>query len=238
MANTELIFRDDPYARSCGARVISAEPGAVRLSRTVFYPAGGGQPGDRGTIRMISGLRVPIIDTLKGATEGDIVHVPAEGGPLPPVGVEILAEIDWEHRYRLMRLHTCCHLLTAVIGAPVTGGQIAADKARLDFDLPELALDKAEIAERLNALIAGNAPTRAEWITDAALAQRPELVKTMKVKPPMGQGRVRLMVVEGIDLQPCGGTHVRATGEIGRVTVLKIENKGKHNRRITIGFEA
>ncbi len=240
MAATELVFRDDAYARTCSARIVSSEPGAIRLSCTVFYPAGGGQPGDRGTIRLISGQRFEIVDTIKGATEDDIVHVPAEGAQLPPAGVDALAEIDWVRRHRHMRIHTCLHLLTAVVAAPVTGGQIAEDKGRLDFDLQELelVLNKEEIEAKLNGLIAGGAKASARWISDDELAARPELVKTMKVKPPSGQGRVRLMEIEGLDLQPCGGTHVANVGEIGPVKVLKIENKGKHNRRVIIGFAA
>ncbi len=238
MAATELVFRDDAYARSCSARIVSAEPGAIRLSRTVFYPAGGGQPGDRGTIRLISGQRFEIVDTIKGATEDDVIHVPAEGAQLPPAGVDALAEIDWARRHRHMRIHTALHLLTAVVAAPVTGGQIAEDKGRLDFDLQdvEFSLNKDEIEAKLNALITGGAKASARWISDDELGQRPELVKTMLVKPPTGQGRVRLMEIEGIDLQPCGGTHVANVGEIGPVKVLKIENKGKRNRRVIIGF--
>lgn len=240
MAATELVFRDDPYARSCATRIVSAEPGAIRLSRTVFYPAGGGQPGDRGTIRLISGQRFAIADTIKGASEDDVLHVPAEGEQLPPAGVDALAEIDWARRHRLMRIHTCLHLLTAVVAAPVTGGQIAEDKGRLDFDLQDtdLTLNKDDIEARLNALIAGGAKAAARWISDEELAARPELVKTMLVKPPSGQGRVRLMEIEGIDLQPCGGTHVAQVSEIGPVKVLKIESKGERNRRVIIGFAA
>lgn len=238
MAETELVFRDDPYARSCPVRIVAAEPGAIRLSRTIFYPAGGGQPGDRGTIRVISGQRFEIIDTIKGTSEGDVVHVPAPDAPLPPVGVDALAEIDWTRRHRHMRIHTALHLLTAVVAAPVTGGQIAEDKGRLDFDLQDLpiTLDKEQIEAKLNALIASGAKAAPRWITDEELAAAPELVKTMLVKPPIGQGRVRLMEIEGIDRQPCGGTHVANVAEIGAIKVLKIESKGKRNRRVIIGF--
>ncbi|MSO69146.1 MAG: alanyl-tRNA editing protein [Alphaproteobacteria bacterium] len=238
MSATELVFRDDAYAKSCTARIVSAEPGAIRLNRTVFYPAGGGQPGDRGTIRLISGQRFEIVDTIKGATDDDVIHVPAEGAQLPPAGIDALAEIDWARRRRHMRIHTCLHLLTAVVAAPVTGGQIAEDKGRLDFDLQdlEITLDKNDIETKLNALIGGGAKAAARWISDEELSQRPELVKTMLVKPPSGQGRVRLMEIDGIDLQPCGGTHIANVAEIGAIKVLKIESKGKRNRRVTIGF--
>jgi misacylated tRNA(Ala) deacylase len=233
---TELVFRSDPYARSCSARVVAAGPGAVRLDRTVFYPAGGGQPGDRGSLRLISGVAIPIDSAIKGEGEDDVVHVPAEGAPLPPVGVDVLAEIDWARRHRHMRIHTCLHLLTAVVGAPVTGGQIAEDKGRLDFDMQDAALDKAAIEARLNELIASGAQASARWISDAELDAQPDLVKTMLVQPPRGQGRVRLIEIEGVDLQPCGGTHVANVGEIGPVKVLKIESKGKRNRRVIVGF--
>jgi misacylated tRNA(Ala) deacylase len=238
VAATDLLFRDDPYTRRCSARIVSAEPGAIRLDRTVFYPMGGGQPGDRGTLRLISGQRFEIIDTVKGAAEDDVVHVPAPGAALLPSGVEVLAELDWERRHRLMRMHTCLHLLTAVVAAPVTGGQIAEDKGRLDFDLQDLpiTLDRDAIEAKLNALIASGATAAARWIADEELAARPELVKTMLVKPPAGQGRVRLMEIAGIDLQPCGGTHVARVGEIGPVMVLKIESKGRRNRRVIVGF--
>jgi misacylated tRNA(Ala) deacylase len=232
----ELVFRADPYARSCSARVIAAEPGAVRLDRTVFYPAGGGQPGDRGSLRLISGVTIPIDNAIKGEGDDDVIHVPAEGAPLPPVGVDVLAEIDWARRHRHMRIHTCLHLLTAVVGAPVTGGQIAEDKGRLDFDMQDAALDKAAIEARLNELIASGAQASARWISDAELDAQPDLVKTMLVQPPRGQGRVRLIEIEGVDLQPCGGTHVANVGEIGPVKVLKIESKGRRNRRVIIGF--
>lgn len=233
---TELVFRADPYARSCSARVVAAEPGAIRLDRTVFYPAGGGQPGDRGTLRLISGVIIPIDNAIKGEGEDDVIHVPAEGAALPPVGVDVLVEIDWARRHRHMRIHTCLHLLTAVVGAPVTGGQIAEDKGRLDFDMQDAALDKAAIEARLNELIASGARAAARWIGDEELGAQPELVKTMLVQPPRGQGRVRLIEIEGIDVQPCGGTHVANVGEIGPVKVLKIESKGRRNRRVIIGF--
>lgn len=236
MAGTALLFRDDAYARSCEARVTDAGPGAIRLDQTVFYPSGGGQPGDRGVLTLADGTRIDVLNTIKGEAEDDVVHVVAEDAPLPAPGTPVVAEIDWERRYRHMRMHTCLHLLCAVVDAPVTGGQLSEDKGRLDFDLQDTTLDKSEIEERLNALIARDLPGAPRWITDEELAANPELVRTMLVKPPTGQGRVRLMEVEGVDLQPCGGTHVRATGEIGAVTVRKIESKGKRNRRVSIAF--
>lgn len=233
---TELLFRAEPYARQCEALVAAVEPGAVRLERTVFYPEGGGQPGDTGLLRREDGAEIAIRNTRKGAAGDDVVHLLAPEAAPPAPGTRVTAVLDWERRYRHMRMHSCLHLLSAVVDAPVTGGQLTAGKGRLDFDLAERRLDKAEIEERLNALIARDLAVAPRWIDDAALAAQPALVKTMRVKPPTGSGRVRLIEVDGTDLQPCGGTHVARTGEIGPVTVRKIENKGRHNRRVTVAF--
>ena len=237
---SELLFRDDGYARSCPARVIAVDERGIRLDRTVFYPTGGGQPGDSGFLRLASGDTVVIVDTLKGAAPDEVVHVPAPGAALPSLGDTVTAEIDWQRRHRLMRMHTCLHLLCAVVPGAVTGGQVSDGRGRLDFDVPGASLDKDQIAQRLNALIAAGHDVAAQWIDDDELAARPELVRTMSVKPPSGAGRVRLMQIAGpdgtIDLQPCGGTHVRNTAEIGPVTIGKIENKGRQNRRINLAF--
>lgn len=233
---TEQVFTEDAYARSCEAQVTHAAPGAILLDRTVFYAAGGGQPGDTGVLKLASGTEIPVLNTVKGEVAGDILHLIAEDAPLPDVGTVLTAELNWQRRHKHMRMHTCLHLLCSIIEAPVTGGQLGEEKGRLDFDMGEMTLDKAEITERLNELIARNAPVGTRWITDGELAAQPDLVRTMKVKPPSGQGKVRLLEVADIDLQPCGGTHVKATGEIGPVAVRKIENKGKHNRRVNIIF--
>jgi len=235
-SRTELVFQDDTYARSCEATVISAGPEGIRLDRTVFYPTGGGQPGDSGVLRFDGGA-VEIVDTRKGEHLADVLHIPAEGATLPAPGTAVTAEIDWARRHRLMRMHTCLHLLCAVVDGPVTGGQIGDGRGRLDFDLPEATLDKAEIAATLNRLIEEDRAVRARWISDDELDAQPDLVKTMTVKPPRGAGRVRLLEIEGVDLQACGGTHVSRTGEIGAVTVAKIEKKGRHNRRVAIAFD-
>ncbi len=234
---TELLFSKDAYARSCQAHVTAAAPGAIQLDCTVFYFTSGGQPGDCGILKLADSTEIVIKNTVKDKETGDILHLVAEDALLPNVGTEVTAEINWERRHKHMRMHTCLHLLCAVIEAPVTGGQLWADKGRLDFDLPETSLDKAAIEARLNELIASNAPTSTRWITDKELEVQPELVRTMLVKPPTGQGRVRLLNVENIDLQPCGGTHVAQTDEIGPVIVRKIENKGRHHRRIVINFK-
>ena len=233
---TEPLFRNDGYLRSCDARVTEADERGIRLDRTVFYPTGGGQPGDTGVLRLASGRSIAIVDTLKGALPDEVIHVSAPGSELPESGAELVAEIDWERRHRLMRMHTCLHLLCSVVTGAVTGGQVSDGRGRLDFDVPGSSLDKEAIASRLNALIAEGRPVEPRWITDEELAAQPELVRTMSVKPPRGTGRVRLMEIAGIDLQPCGGTHVRNTAEIGPVVVTKIENKGKQNRRVILAF--
>jgi misacylated tRNA(Ala) deacylase len=233
---TELLFRDDGYRKSCEARVVAVDERGIRLDRTVFYPTGGGQPGDTGTLRLVSGETVAIVDTVKGAGGDEIVHVPAAGAPLPAPGEAVAAEIDWDRRHRLMRMHTCLHLLCSVVPGAVTGGQVADGRGRLDFDVPGSSLDKEAIAAQLNALIAAGHPVAPRWISDADLDAAPDLVRTMSVKPPTGAGRVRLIEVAGVDLQPCGGTHVRNTAEIGPVAITKIENKGRQNRRINLAF--
>jgi misacylated tRNA(Ala) deacylase len=234
----QLVFRDDAYARSCAATVTAVDERGIRLDATVFYPMGGGQPGDVGVLRVADGREIPILDSVKGTGPDEVVHVPAPGAEAPAVGTPVTAEIDWARRHRLMRMHSCLHLLCAVIPGEVTGGQVADGKGRLDFNLPEAKLDKEEIEAALNRLIAEDHPVRPRWITDEELAARPELVRTMSVKPPTGQGRVRLLEIEGVDLQPCGGTHVARTGEIGPVQVTKIESKGKQNRRVNLALRA
>ncbi len=232
----ELIFRDDFYARSCTATVTAADGSGIRLDRTVFYAEGGGQPGDIGVLVPDGGTPIVIIDTKKGQSHEEVVHVPAEGTALPAPGTKVTAEIDWGRRHRLMRMHTCLHLLCAVVTGDVTGGQVSDGKGRLDFNLPNTQLDKEHITAELNRLIQEDHPVTPRWIGEDELAAKPELVRTMSVKPPMGQGRVRLLEIDGVDLQPCGGTHVARTGEIGRVEVTKIENKGRQNRRINLAL--
>jgi misacylated tRNA(Ala) deacylase len=224
----ELLFREDPYLRACEATVVTVHEGGVELDRTIFYPLGGGQAGDTGRI---GDWRV--IDTRK---LGDgVLHVLEKTEGIA-VGMKVPLELDWERRHRLMRFHTALHLLGAVVKAPVTGGRIAEDKAHLDFDIEMEKLAKDEIETRLNHLISSCYETRARWITDAELDARPELVKTMSVAPPRGEGRVRLLEIPGVDLQACGGTHVRSTGEIGRLAVARIRSEGKRNKRVTLAL--
>lgn len=233
---TLLVFRDDAYAKSCAARIEAVGERGIRLDRTVFYAESGGQPGDTGLLRLAGGATIAIVNARKGDGPDEIWHVPAPGASLPAPGTEVTAEIDWERRHRLMRMHTCLHLLSAIVTGEVTGGQVSDGKGRLDFNLPDTQLDKAHITAELNRLVAEDHPVRPRWITDEELAARPELVRTMSVKPPVGQGRVRLLDIEGVDLQPCGGTHVSRTAEIGAVEVAKIESKGRQNRRVNVVF--
>jgi misacylated tRNA(Ala) deacylase len=233
----QLLFRDDAYLTSCEAEVISAGPEGIRLDRTIFYPEGGGQPGDTGRLRLADGTEVPIVDARKGESHGEVVLIPAEGASLPQAGEAVTAEIDWDRRYAHMRMHTCMHLLCSLVEGDVTGGQVGAEKSRLDFNLPDGSPDKAWLTEELNRLVREDHSVEPVWIDDTELEAQPELVRTMSVKPPSGAGRVRLLKIgEAVDLQPCGGTHVKRTGEIGAVEVGKIENKGKQNRRINIRF--
>ena len=225
---TTLLFRDDPYLRSSGATVIAVHGDAVELDRTLFYPMGGGQPGDTGRIG-----EWRVIDTRKGETPDSIFHV-LEPGASPAVGMKLPISIDWERRHRVMRFHTALHLLGAVVKAPVTGGRMAEDKAHLDFDIEMEKLVKEAIEARVNELVSCAVQTRSYWIADAELDARPDLVKTMSVAPPRGEGRVRLLEIPGVDLQACGGTHVRNTAEIGKLAVARIRSEGKRNKRVTL----
>src|SRR5438132_6323347 len=192
---TELLFRDDGYLRSCAARVVAADERGIRLDQTVFYPIGGGQPGDTGVLRLATGQSIPIVDTIKGGAPDEVVHSPAPGSTLPDPGTELVAEIDWERRYRLMRMHTCLHLLCAVVPGAVTGGQVSDGKGRLDFDVPGSSLDKETLSGRLNALIAEAHPGGPRWIPGAELAAQRERVPTISGKPPAGVGRGRLIEI-------------------------------------------
>ncbi|MBN8999296.1 MAG: alanyl-tRNA editing protein [Rhizobiales bacterium] len=237
MTETALLFRDDPYLSTAEARVVGlTEAGGIVLDRTVFYATGGGQPGDSGFLERADGTQIAIATAVYGADKSEIVHVPAEGSALPAVGEALVAHIDWPTRHRHMRIHTGLHLLTVAVPFPVTGGRIGADEGHLDFDIDGTVPAKEEIEAQLNALAAADHAVTTEWISDDELLANPGLVKTMSVKPPMGTGRVPLVRIGEIDLQPCGGTHVQSTGEIGPLVVAKIENKGKQNRRIRIRF--
>lgn len=229
--HSEPLFQQDAYLRECDARIVAVRENAVVLDQTVFYPLGGGQPGERGVIELQDGSEIPVTDTRRERDTGEILHY-CNVNELH-AGDSVTARIDWSQRHRHMRVHTCLHLLSAVIVAPVTGGQVGDGYGRLDFDLPETP-EREDVEQQLNALIARDAVVQLRWITDAELDAHPELVKTMSVQPPRGVGRVRLIDVENTDLQPCGGTHVARTGEIGAVRIAKIDKKGKQNRRVRV----
>jgi len=236
---TECLFREDAYLKTCDATVVGVtDRGGIVLDRTVFYATSGGQPGDSGVLMIKGGVEIPIATVVyTDPMKTDIAHVPADSAlPLPAIGETVEAAIGWDLRYARMRMHTALHLLSAALPYPVTGGSVGDTEGRLDFDIPEAGLDRQEITDKLAAMIAADAPVAMRWISDAELEANPSLVKTMSVKPPMGTGRVRLIEIAGYDLQPCGGTHVGRTGEIGAVTVTQIEKKGKLNRRVRIAF--
>jgi misacylated tRNA(Ala) deacylase len=228
---TRALYREEPYRRSCEARVLSAGGGAVELEQTVFYPQGGGQPGDTGHLRRADGRLLAILDTRQ--EDDRILHALAGDAPLPATGETVTLLLDWERRHAHMRMHTCLHLLGAVLRYAVTGGAVGARRSRLDFDMA-VGVDRAAVDAALNALVSADHAVRTLWITSQELEQRPDLIRTLSVRPPAGAGRIRLLEIEGVDLQPCGGTHVARTGEIGPVRLGKIEKKGARNRRVYV----
>ncbi|MCB1907261.1 MAG: alanyl-tRNA editing protein [Rhodocyclaceae bacterium] len=230
---TIALFHDDAYAERCDAKVVRSADGQVVLDRTVFYPTGGGQPGDRGELCCADGSRVVVVDTVKGGA-GEILHRVDSASPMPAAGSRVEARIDWPRRHRLMRYHTALHLLCAVVPAAVSGGRISDDKAHLDFDIDMSRLDRATIERRLADLVAADLLVEAGSIAEGELEARPDLVRTMSVQPPRGHGAVRTIRIEGVDYQPCGGTHVRRTGEIGGLRVSRIRSEGRRNKRVTI----
>ncbi|MGV2289457.1 alanyl-tRNA editing protein [Trinickia sp. YCB016] len=240
---TRALFRDDAYLMRCDASITRIDAEGIHLDQTVFYPLGGGQAGDAGTLTLADGVRIEIADTRKakfeGATPDDAIHVPAAGQEALlarlAAGERVSAEIDWARRYRHMRLHTASHLMCAVLPYPVDGCSITADYARLDFATVE-PIEREFVEQRLAELVGGAHRVATEWITDEEMQQRPELVRTMSVKPPMGLGRVRLLRIDSVDLQPCGGTHVRNTQEIGALRVAKLEKKSARTRRLVLEF--
>lgn len=233
---TKPLFRDDAYLVSCNAQVLEVkEHGGIVLDQTVFYAAGGGQPGDSGRLQLSNGEFIQVKTTLYSEDKKTIIHMPEEGQRTPEVGAQAVCQIDWGRRYKLMRVHTALHLLSVALPFPVTGGQINEGEGRLDFDMGSTPLDKDVVAARLNNLSAASYDVRSEWMTDDELDANPDLIKTMSVKPPRGSGYVRLIRIgKEVDLQPCGGTHVRNTDEIGPIVLGKSEKKGKQNRRVRI----
>lgn len=238
MHKTTELFREDAYLKECTATVLAiTDRNGIILDQTVFYPTGGGQPGDAGLFTF-DDIELKIATTIKDRDSGEIVHVPVSNENLPRIGDQVTAQIDWSTRYLRMRMHSALHLLCAVVPCGVTGGQIGEVKSRLDFDIGDTMLDKEQITESINQLINQDHSVSTQWISDEKLENNPELVRTMSVKPPSGAGKVRLLKIgDSVDLQPCGGTHVKQTGEIGKIKVSKIENKGKRNRRVNIVFD-
>ncbi|MBB2916320.1 alanyl-tRNA editing protein [Cupriavidus alkaliphilus] len=236
MSATRKRFDEEPYLDHCTATVVAASAEGIELDETVCYARSGGQAGDTATLALADGRTVAIVDTVYADDRRRILHVPAAGAPLPRVGERVTVAIDWERRHRLMRLHTCLHLLGSLIPVPVTGCGISPDAARIDFDLPESTLDKADLTERLNALIRANTAVRTTLITPQELAAQPDLVRTIGAAPPAGTASIRIIEIPGVDRQPCGGTHVANTGEIGAVVVTRIEKKSRTNRRVAVAF--
>lgn len=237
---TETLFREDAYLTDAEATVIGVnDRGGLLLDRTIFYGTSGGQPGDTGHLEGADGARIAIAATICGESKDEIILVPAAGQVLPSAGTRIIQHIDWKRRYRLMRMHTACHLLTAILPYPITGASVGEEESRIDFDLPDANVTKESITEKLMAMVDADHPVFTRWITDGELAANPALVKSKNVRPPVGTGRIRLVCIgeDGVvDSQPCGGTHVRATGEVGQVHVGKIEKKGRENRRFRVRF--
>lgn len=237
---TNPLFREDAYLKATPAKVIGlTDEGGVILDQTVFYATSGGQPGDSGLLRRADGSIIQIATTVNGATKNDFIHVPAEGETLPQLGEELIAEIDWERRFKLMQMHTACHLLSVICPFPVTGASVNIDDSRIDFDMQGNDLTKEQVSEKLMEMVNAASPVTTNWISDEELAANPELVKSKNVRPPVGQGRIRLVLIGdngSVDSQPCGGTHVANTSEIGEIHIGKVEKKGKENRRYRIRF--
>ncbi|MBO0903902.1 alanyl-tRNA editing protein [Jiella sonneratiae] len=237
---TAALFREDAYLSTVEAKVAGIrDDGGILLDRTVFYATSGGQPGDTGHFERSDGLVIRIAGTITGETKDEIVHLPAEGQPAPAVGEALVLHIDWKRRYRLMRMHTACHILSVVLPYPITGASVGEEESRVDFDLAEASADKAEVTERMMAIVSANHPVFTRWITDAELDANPGLVKSANVRPPRGAGRIRLVSIGedgAVDTQPCGGTHVSETQEVGDIHIGKIEKKGRENRRFRIRF--
>ncbi|MCF7645103.1 alanyl-tRNA editing protein [Pseudochrobactrum asaccharolyticum] len=237
---TNPLFREDAYLKATPAKVIGlTDEGGVILDQTVFYATSGGQPGDSGLLRRADGSIIQIATTVNGATKNDFIHVPAEGETLPQLGEELIAEIDWERRFKLMQMHTACHLLSVICPFPVTGASVNIDDSRIDFDMQGNDLTKEQVSEKLMEMVNAASPVTTDWISDDELAANPDLVKSKNVRPPVGQGRIRLVLIGdngSVDSQPCGGTHVANTSEIGEIHIGKVEKKGKENRRYRIRF--
>jgi misacylated tRNA(Ala) deacylase len=240
MAATEALFREDAYLAEAEARCLRVnDRGGILVDRTIFYATSGGQPGDTGTMRRADGTAIAIAGTITGETKDEIIHLPAPGQTMPEPGEKLALGIDWDRRLRLMRMHTACHLLTVVCPFPITGAAVSEDDSRVDFDIPEAGFSKEDVTARLMELVRADHPVFTRWITEEELGANPGLVKSKNVRPPSGSGRIRLVCIgkdASIDSQPCGGTHVRSTLEVGEIHIGKIEKKGRENRRFRIRF--
>ena len=236
---TEALFSADAYLSTAEARVVAVnDAGGIVLDRTCFYATSGGQPGDTGQFERADGSTIPVVATVTGETKAEIVHLTEQASPRPEIGETLVLHVDWPRRYRLMRMHTACHLLSVVCPFPITGAAVGEEDSRVDFDMAE-TIDKAEVTEKLMALVAANHPVFTQWITEEELDANPGLVKSKNVRPPRGAGRIRLVCIgeaSSVDSQPCGGTHVSETQEVGEIHIGKIEKKGKENRRFRIRF--
>ncbi|MDF1778704.1 MAG: alanyl-tRNA editing protein [Rhizobiaceae bacterium] len=236
---TNPLFLDDAYLSTAEGTVVAInDRGGILLDQTCFYATSGGQPGDTGFLERADGSRIEIAATVNGKSKSEIVHLPANGQPVVLAGEKLIEHIDWDRRYKLMRMHTACHLLTVVCPFPITGASVGEDESRIDFDMSE-AVDKNTISEQLMALVSANHPVFTRWIDEAELEANPGLVKSKNVRPPRGTGRIRLVCIgddASIDSQPCGGTHVSETKEVGAIHIGKIEKKGRENRRFRIRF--
>ena len=237
---TEALFRDDAYLKTADAEVVAInDRGGILLDRTIFYATSGGQPGDTGLFERADGSRIAIAATITGETKDEIIHVPTPEQPLPVVGEKLRLAVDWERRHLLMRMHSACHLLTVVCPFPITGAAVAENDSRVDFDIPDAGFAKEDVTAKLLELVRADHPIFTRLITDEELAANPGLVKSKNVRPPVGTGKIRLVCIgkdAAIDSQPCGGTHVKSTGEVGEVHIGKIEKKGRENRRFRIRF--
>jgi misacylated tRNA(Ala) deacylase len=237
---TEALFREDAYLTEAEAEVVGVnERGGVILDRTIFYATSGGQPGDTGTMMLADGTVVPVAATVTGETKDEIIHVPAEGAVLPSIGARVRLAIDWPRRLNLMRMHTACHLVSVICPFPITGAAVSEDDSRIDLDIPDPSYTKELVSERLMEMVRADHPVFTRWITDEELAANPGLIKSKNVRPPTGSGRIRLVCIgenAAVDSQPCGGTHVRSTGEIGEIHIGKTEKKGRENRRFRLRF--
>ncbi|RYC17485.1 alanyl-tRNA editing protein [Ciceribacter ferrooxidans] len=236
---TTALYRDDFYLSTCEAVVTAVnEDGSIETDRTCFYATSGGQPGDTGFLERSAGSRIALDVTRHGATKDIILHMPAEGQALPAVGETLVMHVDWPRRYKLMRMHTACHLLSVVCPFPITGAAVGEDESRVDFDMTE-TIDRDTVTKDLMRLVSENHPIFVQWITDEELVANPGIVKSKNVRPPVGMGRVSLVCIgedSAVDSQPCGGTHVSETQEVGAIHIAKIEKKGKENRRFRIRF--